>query len=75
MRTHGTLVDDISRKVGGTQCIKVNVRGNETATIPLKFINGDIMTVDLRKPTKEELATLIVVWILPPMGNMSTQSL
>ena len=72
LREHGTVVEDIARTHGGGQCLKVKQPDGKICIIPLRF-DGDIMKVDLFTPTEEELATLRVTWIMPPIdGNIHT---
>ena len=74
LRKNGVVVEDVAKECGGNQCIKITDYCNKMRTIPLDF-NGDIMMINLREPTQEELLALRVNWILPPMENITPQSL
>ena len=73
LRSNGIVVNDVAKDQGGDQCIYLN-DGKRDITIPLKF-NGDIMTVELFEPTKDELLTLKVNWLTPPMEELTLQSI
>ena len=73
LREHGTVVNDIARCHKGKQNLEILVDGSY-CNIPLKF-NGDIMMLNLREPTEEELTMLRVVWILPAMAEHTPQSI
>ena len=66
-------MNDVAKDKGGDQCIYLN-DGKRHITIPLKF-NGDIVTVELFEPTKDELLTLKVNWRTPPMEELTLQSI
>ena len=73
LRSNGIVVNDVAKDQGGDQCIYLN-DGKWDITIPLKF-NGDIMTVELFEPTKDELLTLKVNWLTPSMEELTLQSI
>ena len=73
MRNHGCIVNDIATTHGGAQDMQFKVEG-KLVRIPFAF-DGDIMKLNLREPTEEELATLGVVWIMPAIVNHSSQSI
>ena len=70
LRRNGVQVNDIAKQHNGKQNIEVSDGQGGILDIPLKF-DGDIVTLDLREPTEEELATLSVVWIRPAMETES----
>ena len=74
MRAQGSIVDDIAKEVGGTQCMKIKQESGDYVTIPLDF-DGSIMTANLRTPSEEELMVLRVIWVLPPMEDITPQSI
>ena len=45
--------------------------GGKTYVIPLSF-HGDILKVNLRKATREELTALGVIWIIPLMSEQAS---
>ena len=71
LRSNGIVVNDVAKDKGGDQCIYLN-DGKRDITIPLEF-NGDIMTVELFEPTKDELLTLKVNWLTPPIEELTLQ--
>ena len=74
MRAGGAIVNDVAKQVGGDQNMMVKDERGNTINIPLKF-NDHIMSLDLRQPTEEELMALRVIWVLPPMENITPQSI
>jgi hypothetical protein len=74
LRANRVEVHDVAKNEGGDQCIKVRDHNGERIIIPLKF-NGDIMTVDIREPSEEELLALRVIWLTPPMETITPQSI
>ena len=72
LRSNKVIVDDVAKEVGGTQCMKFRDLNRKEINIPFRF-NGDIMTVDLREPTEEELVALRVNWLLSPMEDITPQ--
>ena len=70
LRSHNIVVDDVAKKDGGGQCIILKDQEGNERNIPLKF-NGDIMTVNLRAPTEDELLALRVNWLTPPMEKLT----
>ena len=74
LRSNKVQVHDVAKNEGGNQCISLKNRDGEWITIPLKF-NGDIMTVDIREPTEDELLALGVNWLTPSMERMTPQSI
>src|SRR5210317_1913741 len=73
MRANGVNVDDRAKNIGGTQRIELKDNEGRSRSIPLNF-DDHIMTVDLREPSEEELMALRVIWVLPPMANITPQS-
>ena len=73
MRDHGCVVNDIAKKHGGEQNMKLKF-DEKIVHIPLSF-DGDIMKLKIREPNEEELATLGVAWILPAIVNHTSQSI
>ena len=73
MRNNGVKVNDVAKKHGGEQNLELKINGR-IIRIPLIF-DGDIMKLDLREPTEEELTTLGVVWITPAIMNYTAQSI
>lgn len=65
LRKQGVRVEDKAKRDGGDQHIQLRVEG-KTHTFDLDF-DGTIMTMDIREPTEEEIATLGVVWLMPPI--------
>ena len=74
MRNNGVDVDDRAENAGGKYHIRIKFDLSKWHTIPLTF-NGSITTVPLRTPTEEELLTLMVNWVLPPMEVVTPQSI
>ena len=71
MRNNGVKVKDVAKKHGGDQNLELKIEGN-IIQVPLVF-DGDIMILDIREPTEEELTTLGVVWVTPAIMNFKAQ--
>ena len=67
-------VHNVARNEGGDQCIVIKDQDDQWRRIPLDF-NGDIMKLDIREPTEEELLALRVNWLTPPMEELTPQSI
>ena len=74
LRSYNVKVDDVAKEAGGDQCMTFKNHEGKDIIVPFKF-NGDIMTVDLREPSDEELLTLRVNWLMPPMEELTPQSI
>ncbi len=75
LRSNNVQVSDVAAELGGDQqCIRVKDHNRNWITIPLKF-NGDIMTLDINEPTKEELLALRVNRLTSPMEKITPQSI
>ncbi len=74
VRNNNVTVNEVAIEHGGAQSMEVSGPNGKKHKIPLKF-NGDIMTLDVREPTQEELMALGVIWILPPMEKITPQSI
>ena len=74
LRANKIQVSDVARDQGGDQCIRAKDESGNWIKIPLRF-NGDIMTVNLREPTEDELLALRVNWLTPPMEKITPQSI
>ena len=74
MRANKVQVSDVARDQCGYQCLIIKDQSGSLITIPLKF-NGDIVTIDLRDPTKDEQLALKVNWLTPPMEDITPQSI
>ena len=74
LRANKVKVDDVARNEGGEQCIRIKDHTGNWMTIPLEF-NDDIMKLDLREPTDDELLALRVNWLTPPMEEITPQSI
>ena len=72
LRSNGVDVQDISRRHGGLQRLEIKV-GQEINYIPLDF-DGEIMKINLRTPTLEEIETMEVTWLTPAMGESNLRS-
>ena len=75
LREHGVIVEDKAIWHGGEQVVKMKDNDGNLIKIPLKFVGGDTMRIALRKPTQEELMALRVIWVLPPMEELTPQSI
>ena len=73
MRANKVQVSNVARDQGGDQYLRIKDQSGSWITIPLKF-NGDIITIDLREPTKDEQLALRVNWLTPPMEDITPQS-
>ena len=67
-------VRNVAKELGGHQCIRIQDGNRSWITIPLKY-NGDIITCELREPTKEEQLALRVNWLTTPMEELTPQSI
>ena len=63
----GVAIDNRTCSVGEIHSMTVAL-GGKTYVIPLSF-HGDILKVNLRKATREELTALGVIWIIPLMSE------
>ena len=70
MRDHGSVVDDVAKRVDRTQYIKVKNESGKWITMPTKS-NGKNMTINLRQPTEEDLMALRAICIFPPMEKVT----
>ena len=68
-RANKVKVSDVSKEEGGYQCIRIKYEIGNWITILLKF-NGDIMKIYLRTPNEEELLSLRVNWLTPPIYKL-----
>ena len=73
-RANKVKIDDVARNEGGEQCIRIKDHTGNCMTILLEF-NDDIMKLDLREPTDDELLALRVNWLTPPMEEITPQSI
>ena len=67
LRSNGVDVQDIAKIHGGLQMLEIK-QGDVKHQVPLDF-DGDIMKLNLHRPTEEELSTMGVIWITPAMEN------
>ena len=72
LRSNGVDVQDIARCHGGLQRLEIKV-GQEINYIPLDF-DGDIMKLQLRAPTEEEMKRMEVIWVTPAMSEPNLRS-
>lgn len=73
VRSSKCEVNDVAKIHGGSQDVRLKT-SNGFISLPLEF-DGDTMKLHLREPTDEELATLGVVWLKPPMVNHNSRSI
>ena len=74
LRANKIQVSDVTRDQGGDQCIRAKDENRNWIKILIRF-NGDIMPVNLREPTEDELLALRVNWLTPPMEKITPQSI
>ena len=74
LRANKVKVSNVQEEEDGDQCIRIKDESSNLIIIPLKF-NGDIMTIGIRTPTKEELLALRVNCSTPPMEKLTHPSI
>ena len=64
LRHNDVTVDNVTRRDGGKQ--KITINGTE---VKLDFVDEKTQSLNIRKPTKNELITLKILWLSPKQCN------
>jgi hypothetical protein len=70
LRRNGVTVHNMTERDGDKQLIQV-----EDGTIKLYFLVQVTLSFDMRKPTTEELASLMIYWVINNIPHKHSQTL